>query len=182
MRIYLIQSGQRVLPTMSNRTSEHALYTLEKLGVEVILNARVKDYDRESLEYDTTEGKQKIISGAIIWTAGVRGNVPDGLDPGLVRGGNPEILFHYRDKGSMAIIGKKDAVADIKSVFFNGRVGWLIWSVIHLISLTGFKNKVAVVVNWGIKYFTYEKANQLIIRRYTHGIKQEITEKVLVEI
>jgi NADH:ubiquinone reductase (H+-translocating) len=87
----------------------------------------------------------------------------------LVKTGALVSKFRYRDKGSMAIIGKKDAVADIKSVFFNGRFGWLIWSVIHLISLTGFKNKVAVAVNWAVKYFTYEKANQLIIRKYSPG-------------
>ncbi len=46
--------------------------------------------------------------------------------------------FKYKDKGSMATIGKKDAVADLKLVFLNGRLGWLIWSFIHLISITGF--------------------------------------------
>ena len=69
----------------------------------------------------------------------------------------------------MAIIGKKDAVADIKNVFLNGRIGWLIWSMIHLLTLTGFKNKVAVALSWMIKYFTYDKANQLIIRKYSPG-------------
>lgn len=74
--------------------------------------------------------------------------------------------FTYKDKGSMATIGKKDAVADLKVAFLNGRIGWLLWSAIHLFSITGFKNKFKVSLNWMMKYFSYEKANQLIIRRY----------------
>jgi NADH dehydrogenase len=74
--------------------------------------------------------------------------------------------FNYKNKGAMATIGKKDAVADLKSAFLDGRIGWLLWSFIHLISITGFKNKVKVSFNWMLKYFSYEKANQLIIRKY----------------
>ncbi len=79
--------------------------------------------------------------------------------------------FSYSDKGSMATIGKKDAVADLKLTFLNGRLGWLLWSFIHLISITGFKNKFKVSFNWMMKYFSYEKANQLIIRKYQREIK-----------
>lgn len=74
--------------------------------------------------------------------------------------------FNYLNKGSMATIGKRDAVADLKSIFLNGRIGWLLWSFIHLISITGFKNKFKVAFNWMMKYLSYEKANQLIIRKY----------------
>jgi NADH:ubiquinone reductase (H+-translocating) len=49
MQIYLVQSGPRVLPTMSERSSVHAMKTLKKLGVEVVLNARVNDYDGQHL-------------------------------------------------------------------------------------------------------------------------------------
>jgi NADH:quinone reductase (non-electrogenic) len=79
--------------------------------------------------------------------------------------------FSYSDKGSMATIGKKDAVADLKLTFLNGRLGWLLWSFIHLISITGFKNKFKVSFNWMMKYFSYEKANQLIIRKYQRDIR-----------
>ena len=242
MKIYLVQAGRRVLPTMSESSSSHALKTLEKLEVEVILNARVMDYDGQNLIYDDTYGRNQLLSGAIIWTAGVKGNTIDGMDPALlnpgnritvneynqvkgyddvfaigdlammktpqfpnghpmvaqvaiqqarilgknilslVKTGNLKIKFTYKDKGSMAIIGKKDAVADIKSIFLNGKFGWLIWSVIHLISLTGFKNKVAVAFNWAIKYFTYDKANQLIIRKYSPGVTQMETKNAIYEV
>ena len=87
--------------------------------------------------------------------------------------GYPELTMCNRmpssliDRGSMATIGKKDAVADLKIAFFNRKIGWLLWSFIHLISITGFKNKFAVSINWMLKYLSYEKANQLIIRKYS---------------
>lgn len=72
--------------------------------------------------------------------------------------------FTYKDKGSMATIGMKNAVADINSIFFQGKLGWFLWSIIHLISITSFNNRLTVGFNWMIKYFSYDKANQLIIR------------------
>lgn len=74
--------------------------------------------------------------------------------------------FHYVDKGSMATIGKKDAVADLKITFLNGKIGWLLWSFVHLVSITGFKNRFRVALSWLMKYFSYDKANQLIVRKY----------------
>jgi len=66
----------------------------------------------------------------------------------------------------MATIGKRDAVADLKILFMNGKAGWLLWSFIHLITINGFRNKFVVAINWMAKYFSYGNANQLIIRRY----------------
>jgi NADH dehydrogenase len=83
-----------------------------------------------------------------------------------VKTGNFKSPFVYKEKGSMATIGKKDAVADLKIGFLDGKIGWLLWSFIHLISITGFKNKFKVGFSWMMKYFSYEKANQLIIRKY----------------
>lgn len=77
---------------------------------------------------------------------------------------NNFIPFAYHDKGSMATIGMKNAVADVKSVFFQGKLGWFFWSIIHLISITCFKNRLTVGFNWMMKYYSYDKANQLIIR------------------
>ncbi|SDF22141.1 NADH dehydrogenase [Pricia antarctica] len=84
-----------------------------------------------------------------------------------VKHGNFKSPFKYKNKGSMATIGKKDAVADLKIGFLDGKIGWLLWSFIHLISITGFKNKFKIGFSWMLKYFSYEKANQLIIRKYT---------------
>ncbi|MFY0644310.1 MAG: NAD(P)/FAD-dependent oxidoreductase [Bacteroidia bacterium] len=74
--------------------------------------------------------------------------------------------FVYKDKGSMATIGKKNAVADINHIFLRGNIGWLLWSFVHIVQITGFKGKLQVALNWLLKYIRYEKANQLIIRKY----------------
>ncbi len=74
--------------------------------------------------------------------------------------------FVYFDKGSLATIGKKRAVADIGRFHFRGFFAWLIWSTVHLMSISGFKNKLRVGLNWLNSYFSYDKGNRLIIRRY----------------
>ena len=73
--------------------------------------------------------------------------------------------FEYKNRGSMAIIGMNKAVADIKNVFLSGNLGWLIWSYIHIISISSFKNRLSVAFNWWLKYWKYEHTNQLIIRK-----------------
>ena len=74
--------------------------------------------------------------------------------------------FVYRDKGSMATIGKNRAVAEIGKIKLKGWIAWLLWSTVHLFSITGFKNRLMVGVNWMMRYLTYEKANRLIIRQF----------------
>lgn len=74
--------------------------------------------------------------------------------------------FGYRDKGSMATIGMKKAVVTIKNMEFSGFFAWQIWSFIHLMSLMGVRNKILVAINWLWSYFTYDKGDRVIIRRY----------------
>ena len=74
--------------------------------------------------------------------------------------------FIYRDKGSMATIGKNRAVAEIGKIKLKGWIAWLLWSTVHLFSITGFKNRFMVGINWIMRYLTYEKANRLIIRQF----------------
>ena len=74
--------------------------------------------------------------------------------------------FVYKDKGSLATIGKRRAVADLGNLKFAGYFAWLLWSVVHLLSISGFKNKLFVGINWMISYFSYEKSNRLIIRNF----------------
>lgn len=83
-----------------------------------------------------------------------------------VRTGVFEKTFRYRDKGSMATIGKRNAVAEIGKSRWKGWFAWLLWSTVHLFSITGFKNKLMVGINWMTRYLTYEKANRLIIRKF----------------
>jgi NADH:quinone reductase (non-electrogenic) len=74
--------------------------------------------------------------------------------------------FEYRDKGSMATIGKNNAVAETSHSTWTGWFAWVLWSTVHLLSITGFKNRLMVGINWMTRYFTYEKANRLIIRKF----------------
>lgn len=80
--------------------------------------------------------------------------------------GRPKKKFVYKDKGSLATIGKRKAVADIWGMKIGGRLAWWIWSVVHLISISGFKNRITVGLNWAWSYFSYDKGNRLIMRKY----------------
>lgn len=84
----------------------------------------------------------------------------------FIKDGKFKKPFHYLDKGSMATIGKNKAVAEIGKTKLKGWLAWVMWSTVHLISITGFKNKLMVGINWMVRYFTYEKANRLIIRPF----------------
>lgn len=74
--------------------------------------------------------------------------------------------FKYRDKGSMATIGRNKAVVDLKHYKFGGFFAWFIWMFVHLMSLVGFRNRVIVLFNWTYNYINFDKAARLIIRPY----------------
>ncbi|MCB1096559.1 MAG: NAD(P)/FAD-dependent oxidoreductase [Verrucomicrobiae bacterium] len=78
----------------------------------------------------------------------------------------PMIPFQYFDKGSLATIGKRRAVADIGKHHLHGFVAWLIWCFVHIFYLIGFRNKFLVFTNWLMSYMTYEKGNRFIVRRF----------------
>jgi len=70
--------------------------------------------------------------------------------------------FRYWDKGTMATIGRRRAVARVGRFKFTGLLAWLAWLAIHLIFLVGFRNKVAVLFDWGYSYFTYGRGARII--------------------
>ena len=79
-------------------------------------------------------------------------------------GGGPERPFRYRDKGSMATIGRNAAVVELpRGVKITGFVGWVSWLTLHLVMLIGFRNRANVLVNWAWNYVTYDRASRLII-------------------
>lgn len=78
----------------------------------------------------------------------------------------PMIPFVYKDKGSMATIGRNKAVVDLKHYKFGGFFAWFIWMFVHLMSLVGFRNRVIVLFNWTYNYINFDKAARLIIRPY----------------
>ena len=72
--------------------------------------------------------------------------------------------FEYDNKGSMAIISKYEAVADLPKVSFTGFFAWLIWLFVHIIPLVGFRNKVELAFSWFWSFITNNPTLRLIIR------------------
>ena len=80
-----------------------------------------------------------------------------------VLGGEPE-AFEYQDYGQMATIGRNAAVAELAGgIAFRGVVAWLLWVVIHIAKLVGFRNRLSAFVNWTYNYFTYSRSARLIL-------------------
>jgi NADH dehydrogenase len=85
MNIYLLEGTTKTLGTMSDKSAEQSHKYLTRLGVTVMTNTLVKDYDGKEV---TLQDGKKISSNLVIWAAGVRGNVPAGIDPNLIARGN----------------------------------------------------------------------------------------------
>jgi NADH dehydrogenase len=78
--------------------------------------------------------------------------------------GEPLESFRYRDPGSLATIGRTAAVARLGRFHFTGFVAWLLWLIVHIVQLIGFRNRLLVLVNWAWDYFLYDRAVRLITR------------------
>ncbi|MQP53541.1 MULTISPECIES: NAD(P)/FAD-dependent oxidoreductase [unclassified Flavobacterium] len=223
MEINLVQSGDRILNTMSENASEKAEKFLLDLGVSVWKNVRVTGYDGKTV---TTNSDLSFDSATVIWTAGVQGALPQGLKAdsfiknvdrikvnqyNQVEGydklfaigdiavmtsneypqGHPMMAqpamqqgtllaenlvrlldkkelkpFVYKDKGSMATIGRNKAVVDLPKFKFSGVFAWFVWMFVHLFSLIGFKNKAVVFLNWVYNYIRFDREARLIMRPY----------------
>jgi NADH dehydrogenase len=70
--------------------------------------------------------------------------------------------FQYWDKGTMATIGRSAAVAHAGPFKFSGFIAWLAWLFVHLVFLVGFRNKIAVLLQWAYSYFTYKRGARII--------------------
>ena len=223
MQINLIQNGDRILNTMTEKSSAEAEKFLNHLGVKIWKNVRVTNYDGRTI---TTNSDLTFETATVIWTAGVQGAAIAGLDakslvekverirvnhfnqvvgydtifaigdiasmetikypqghpmmaqPALQQGrllgeniikliaNKPMKPFEYRDKGSMATIGRNLAVVDLPHYHFSGVFAWFVWMFVHLFSLIGFKNKAVVFLNWVYNYIRFDREGRLIIRPF----------------
>ena len=73
--------------------------------------------------------------------------------------------FHYHDRGSMATIGRNAAVASAFGLHFRGYLAWLVWLLLHLYYLIGFRNRIVVMLNWVWYYWFHERQVRLITKR-----------------
>ena len=97
MNIYLLEGGPRTLGPMSEKSSEDSYRYLTKMGVTVMTNSLVKDYDGEQVLLG--DGKT-IPTKTVIWAAGIKGNVPEGIDQSLVvRGNRIKVDRHCKIEG-----------------------------------------------------------------------------------
>lgn len=76
--------------------------------------------------------------------------------------GKPSLPFRYLDKGSLATIGRAAAVADVRGFRFSGLLAWLTWLFVHVFFLIGFRNRVAVILQWAWSYLTFTRGARLI--------------------
>jgi NADH:ubiquinone reductase (H+-translocating) len=222
MRVYLVEGKDRLLAAMSPQASAKAKAFLEKDGVIIYNSAHVQSYDGF---YLTIDNGKTIKTRNVLWAAGVKGEMPEGIPADIVSKGNriyvdeinrvkgyenifaigdvaamisaefpnghpgvaPAAIqqgdtlaknlvhlvkgettepFKYFDKGSLATIGRNKAVADLGKFHFQGFFAWVIWSLVHILSLVGFANKGIVLLRWAINYFTKNSDNRLIVRYF----------------
>ena len=218
MNVMLLEGSGKTLGNMSEQSSSKSKQYLEELGVKVMVNTRVKDYDGKKV---LLEDGSFIASNTVIWAAGIRGNVIEGIPPAAIVRGNrlkvnrfnlvegchniyaigdiafmttekypqahPQVAnvalsqakllsknfkrilksqplapYEYKDKGSMATIGKHKAVVDLSFMHFQGFFAWFVWMGLHLLLLMGMKNKIFVFVSWLISYFSNDSTLRLI--------------------
>jgi NADH:ubiquinone reductase (H+-translocating) len=76
--------------------------------------------------------------------------------------GRPREAFRYRDKGSLATIGRASGIAQIGRLRLSGWVAWVAWLFIHIVFLIGFRNRFVVLFSWAWSYFTYDRGARLI--------------------
>ena len=101
------------------------------------------------------------------------GSLVPQVAPGAIQGGEHAAKliagetpapFRYKDKGSMATIGRNAAVVEFPSGrTVTGFVGWVAWLALHLFMLIGFRNRANVLVNWAWNYLTYDRGSRLIV-------------------
>jgi NADH dehydrogenase len=90
------------------------------------------------------------------------------------RAGRTVEAFRYCDFGSLATIGRKRAVAQFGKLRMSGFPAWLLWSLVHIYFLIGFRNRFAVALNWAWSYITFERGSRLITGLYAPHLKDMV--------
>lgn len=233
--VLLLEGGSRILNTYPESLSARAVQQLQRLGVEVRVNAKVTGIDAAGVDVESnprvesnaTAG-ERIAARTALWAAGVQAtalarSLPGPHDragrilvtptlqlkqsdsifvigdlasvthdgepvPGvayaakqmgtyaadaislLVRDAGAQTAtlapFRYRDRGSLATIGRKAAVAVLPGdIRLSGLVAWWTWLLVHIFFLIGFRNRVTTLVDWMWAYVTYQRHARLILTR-----------------
>jgi NADH dehydrogenase len=86
-----------------------------------------------------------------------------------IAGKQPAKPFHYFDKGSMATISRFSAVADIGKLKFEGFIAWVIWLVVHLMYIVGFKSRVTTVLHWAVSFLGRGRSQRVATQQQVYG-------------
>ncbi|MFD2573493.1 NAD(P)/FAD-dependent oxidoreductase [Spirosoma soli] len=93
----------------------------------------------------------------------------------------PTEPFEYFDKGSLAIVGRSRAVADLPgNIHLGGFIAWMAWLFVHIWYLVGFRSKLIVFSNWMYRLFTYQRGTRLIIRPYIRK-DDKVAEEIMLK-
>ena len=172
----VLASGETISTNMLIWTSGVTGRELPGLPKEVIARGRRVMVD----EFNKVQGTQNIFAIGDICLQITDKNYPNGhpqlaqvaIQQGQLLASNLKRLvqnehlrpFSYNDKGSMAIISKYNAVADLPKFSFTGFFAWLVWLFIHIIPLVGFRNKIKLAFSWFWSFITNDPTLRLIIR------------------
>ncbi len=74
--------------------------------------------------------------------------------------------FHYIDKGNLATVGRSFGIVAIGPLRMAGFLAWVLWLVVHIIFLIGFRNRVSVLLQWAWSYLTFDRGARLITFEY----------------
>lgn len=85
--------------------------------------------------------------------------------------GKPRPTFKYLDKGQMATIGRRRAIAQFRGLEFAGFFAWLAWLLVHIFYLIGFKNRVFVLFQWAWSYMAFQRGARLIVSKEWRGVR-----------
>jgi NADH dehydrogenase len=81
--------------------------------------------------------------------------------------------FHYHDLGKMATIGRNRAISEYGRLRLAGRLGWWFWLLVHIYRLSGFRNRLSVLIQWAWSYWTFSRGARLIVDREWRAYGQE---------
>ncbi|MGH8946735.1 MAG: NAD(P)/FAD-dependent oxidoreductase [Acidimicrobiia bacterium] len=162
-----LSSGERIVAgTVLWAAGVQASPLGKMLGVETDRSGRVKVQDDLSVP-----GRPEVfVAGDLAAVEGVPGVAPAAMQMGRHVGrtiraelaGEGRRPFRYRDKGSLATIGRARGVADIKGLRFSGFLAWAAWLAIHIFYLIGFRNRFFVLVGWAWHYLTFRRGARII--------------------
>ena len=146
------------------------------MGVEIDRAGRIK----VNRDLSVPEHPNVFVAGDLAAVTNRRGAPVPGVAPAAIQEGKwaarnvirtikglPTLPFVYQNRGNMATIGRHSAVADIRGLRFSGFLAWLAWSVLHVVSLIGFDNRLRVSLQWLWGYLSFKRGARLITGRVT---------------